>query len=48
MVEGVGDFAEGTDLLIEIIEGQMFKSTVRWSDKERIGIEFGFGYGPGK
>lgn len=40
MVEGVGDVAEGTDLLIEIIEGQMFKSTVRWSDKERIGIEF--------
>ena len=40
MVEGVGDVAEGTDLLIEIIEGQMFKSTVRWSDKERMGIEF--------
>ncbi|WP_299329571.1 EAL domain-containing protein [Parasphingopyxis sp.] len=40
MIEGLGDIEDGTDILIEIIEGQMFKSTVRWSDKERIGIEF--------
>lgn len=40
MVEGLGDIEAGTDVLIEIIEGQMFKSTVRWSDKERIGVEF--------
>ncbi|MEM8695044.1 MAG: EAL domain-containing protein [Pseudomonadota bacterium] len=40
MVEGVGDIEEGADILIEVIEGQMFRSTVRWSDKERIGIEF--------
>lgn len=40
MVEGLGNIEAGTDILIEILEGQMFKSTVRWSDKERIGIEF--------
>ncbi|RED16727.1 diguanylate cyclase/phosphodiesterase with PAS/PAC sensor(s) [Parasphingopyxis lamellibrachiae] len=40
MVEGIGDIKAGTDILIEILEGQMFKSTVRWSDKERMGIEF--------
>ena len=40
MVEGLGELEAGTDLLIEIIEGQMFRSTVRWSDKERMGIEF--------
>lgn len=40
MLEGLGEVEQGTDLLIEILEGQMFKSTVRWSDKERVGIEF--------
>ncbi|MEO1168253.1 MAG: EAL domain-containing protein [Pseudomonadota bacterium] len=40
MIEGIGEIDGGTDILIEVIEGQMFKSTVRWSDKERIGIEF--------
>jgi diguanylate cyclase (GGDEF)-like protein/PAS domain S-box-containing protein len=40
MLEGLGEIEQGTDLLIEILEGQMFKSTVRWSDKERVGIEF--------
>lgn len=40
MLEGVETMEEGTDLLIEMLEGQMFKSTVRWSEKERVGIEF--------
>lgn len=40
MVEGLGEVETGTDVLIEIIEGQMFQSTVRWSDTERVGIEF--------
>lgn len=40
MVEGMGDLESGTDILIEVLEGQMFKGTVRWSEKERMGIEF--------
>jgi len=40
MIEGIGNIEAGTDVLIEILEGQMFKSKVSWSDKERIGIEF--------
>jgi len=30
--ELIGDIEGGTDILIEVIEGRMFKSTVCWSD----------------
>ncbi|QLC23028.1 EAL domain-containing protein [Parasphingopyxis sp. CP4] len=40
MVEGLRDVEVGATVRIEVIEGQMFHSTVRWSDTKRAGIEF--------
>lgn len=40
MIEGLKDAEVDTDIMIEILEDQMFRAKVRWSNAERTGIEF--------
>jgi predicted signal transduction protein with EAL and GGDEF domain len=40
MFEGLTDSEIDTDLLIELLDGQMFPARVRWSKDDRVGVEF--------
>ena len=40
MIEGIGDVEPDTDVLIELLENQMFPAKVRWSAENRAGLEF--------
>ncbi len=40
MIEGLTGTEADTEILIEILEDQMFPARVRWTDGERTGIEF--------
>ncbi len=40
MIEGLDKAQVDSDILIEILENQMFPARVRWSEEDRVGIEF--------
>ena len=42
MIDGIdlGGAAEGTDVLIELLEDQMYPATVRWAQGGRAGLQF--------
>lgn len=44
MVEGLSGVDIDSDVLIELLENQMFPATVRWSEANRAGIEFARGF----
>jgi diguanylate cyclase (GGDEF)-like protein len=42
MIDGIdlGEIAEGSDVLIEVLDDQMFPATVRWAQGGRAGLQF--------
>ncbi len=44
MIEGLQGAEADSDILIEILENQMFPAKVKWSDRDRVGIEFARGF----
>jgi hypothetical protein len=40
MFEGASNVEVGTDQLIEIMDGEMIPAQVRWSEEDRMGVQF--------